>query len=83
VLATTGLTPGRFEEEWRRDLRRRYSLGNWLIAGGGWAIVALLVVALRYYRRRADRARRAALDEGWEVDPEATEGPELDPTRQW
>jgi Peptidase MA superfamily len=82
VLATTGLTPGRFEEAWRRDLRRRYSLGTWLIAGGGWAIVALLVVALRYYRRRADRARRAALDEGWEVDPEATEGPELDPTRQ-
>jgi hypothetical protein len=81
VLATTGLTPGRFDQEWRRALRRRYSFGAWLVAGGGWAIVALLVVALRYYRRRADRARRAALDEGWEVDPEATGGPELDPTR--
>jgi hypothetical protein len=81
VLATTGLTPGRFDQEWRRTLRRRYSFGAWLIAGGGWAIVALLVLGLRYFRRRADRARRAALDEGWEVEPETTGGPELDPTR--
>ncbi len=81
VLATTGLTPGRFDQEWRRALRRRYSFGAWLIAGGGWAIVAILVLGLRYFRRRADRARRAALDEGWEVDPEAIGGSELDPTR--
>lgn len=81
VLATTGLTPGRFQEEWRRTIRRRYTLGGWLIAGGGWAVVALLVVALRYYRRRADRARRAALDQGWDIDPEAAAGSELDHTR--
>jgi hypothetical protein len=81
VLATTGLTPGRFDQEWRRTLRQRYTLGVWLIAGGGWAVVAILVLGLRYYRRRADRARRAALDEGWVIDPEAVGGSELDPTR--
>ena len=36
VLATTGLPVGRFEQEWQRTVKRRYTLGNWLIAGGGW-----------------------------------------------
>lgn len=79
VLATTGLTADRFEQEWQRALKRRYTLGNWLIAGGGWLVVALLVVALRRRRWRADRERRAALDIGWDVGPETEEGPELDP----
>ena len=81
VLATTGLAVGRFEQEWQRAVRRRYTLGNWLIAGGGWLVVALLVVVLVRRRRRADRVRRAALDDGWDVEPETEQGPELDPTR--
>jgi hypothetical protein len=80
VLATTGLAVGRFEQEWQRAIRRRYTLGNWLIAGGGWLIVALLVAVQVRRRRRWDRVRRAALDEGWNVEPETEQGPELDPT---
>ena len=82
VLATTGLTVGRFEQEWQRALKRRYTLGNWLIAGGGWFVVALVLVWLVRRRRRVDRQRRAALDIGWDVNPETEEGPELDPTRE-
>ncbi len=81
VLATTGLAVGRFEQEWQRSIRRRYTLGNWLLAGGGWLIVALLVAWQVRRRRRTDRVRRAALDEGWDVEPETEQGPELDPTR--
>lgn len=80
VLATTGLAVGRFEQEWQRTIRRRYTVGNWLIAGGGWLIVALLVMVQVRRRRRIDRVRRAALDDGWDVDPETEQGPELDPT---
>ena len=80
VLATTGLGVGRFEQEWQRTVRRRYTLGNWLIAGGGWLIVALLVAVQVRRRRRLDRVRRAALDDGWDVEPETEQGPELDPT---
>jgi len=80
VLATTGLTLDRFEESWQQSVRRRYSLGTWLIAGGGWLVVAAVVLGLLRFRRRADRARREALDEGWEVEPETKGGNELDPT---
>ena len=79
VLATTGLTPDRFEEVWRRAVRRRYTWGQWLVAGGGWAVAGVLVLWLVRRRRRADRARRAALDIGWVVEPETEDGPELDP----
>jgi hypothetical protein len=82
VLATTGLTLERFETAWQHAVRRRYTLLNWLVAGGGWAIVALLLGWLVYRRRKADRVRRAALDEGWDVNTETEEGPELDPTRE-
>ena len=82
VLATTGLTVDRFEEAWQRSVRRRYGLATWLLAGGGWLLVAVGVLGLVHFRRRADRPRRAALDQGWEVDPEAVDGPELDPTRE-
>ncbi|HUR92977.1 MAG TPA: hypothetical protein VMY76_00230 [Gemmatimonadales bacterium] len=82
VLATTGLALGRFEQQWQRTLRRRYTLGNWVVAGGGWILVALVVAGLVRRRRRADRDRRAALDVGWHVDPEPEEGPELDPTQE-
>jgi hypothetical protein len=79
VRATTGLSFDRFEDEWRRAVKRRYTLGQWLIAGGGWAVVAVLILWLVRRRRRADRARRAALDIGWVVEAETQQGPELDP----
>jgi hypothetical protein len=81
VLATTGLTLDRFEEEWQRSVRRRYSLVTWLLASGGWLLIAVGVLVLVHFRRRMDRERRAALDEGWVVEPETEPGPELDPTQ--
>ena len=81
VLATTGLTVDRFEEAWQKSVRQRYGLSTWLLAGGGWLLVALAVLILVQFRRRADRPRREALDHGWEVEPEAVDAPELDPTR--
>lgn len=80
VLASTGLTLERFDSEWRRTIRRRYSLATWVLAGGGWGVFALSIWALIRLRRRADRARRAALDQGWEVVPESTGTTELDRT---
>jgi len=79
VLETTGLTLPQFERGWRQSLRRRYSFATWLLAGGGWGVIALVLWALVRLRRRADRGRRAALDEGWELPPESTAAPELDP----
>ena len=81
VLATTGLTLDRFEEAWQRSVRRRYSLVTWLLASGGWFLIAVGVLVLVHFRRRMDRARRAALDDGWVVEPETEPGTELDPTR--
>ncbi len=81
VLATTGLPPGRFQEVWQRTMRRRYGLVTWLLAGGGWLLVAAGVLAAVRFRRRADQGRRAALDHGWVVEPEDVGGTKLDPTR--
>jgi hypothetical protein len=80
VLETTGLTIPQFEREWQRRLRQRYSLATWLLAGGGWGTIALVLWVLVRLRRRADRSRRAALDEGWELPPESTVVSELDQT---
>ncbi len=82
VLATTGLTRSQFDTEWRRTIRRRYSLATWLLAGGGWGVLAFSMWALVQLRRRADLPRRAALDEGWEIAPETTGAPELDRTQE-
>jgi hypothetical protein len=80
VLSTTGLTLEQFDVAWRRRIKRQYSLATWLLAGGGWGIFALLLWAVVRIRRRADRARRAALDQGWEVAPESMDQSELDRT---
>jgi hypothetical protein len=82
VHATTGLTLSQFELEWRRTLRQRYSVATWLLAGGGWAVLALVLWILVWRRRKADGARRSALDEGWEIPPESAAAPELDPTQE-
>jgi hypothetical protein len=80
VQATTGLTLPQFEHEWRRTLRERYSVATWLLAGGGWGVLALFLWGLLRYRRKVDQVRRAALDEGWEIHPENEAAPELDRT---
>ena len=82
VHATTGLTLPQFELEWRRTLRQRYSLATWLLAGGGWTVLALILWFLVRRRRKADSARRTALDEGWEIPPESAAATELDPTQE-
>ena len=82
VLATTGLTLSQFDLEWRRAIRRRYSLATWLLAGGGWGVLALGVWGLIRLRRRRDRERRAALDVGWVVTPEDGDASELDRTSE-
>jgi hypothetical protein len=82
VRATTGLTLAQFENRWRKSVRERYSLATWLLAGGGWGLLALLVWALVRRRRRLDWPRRAALDEGWDVPPEELAASELDRTRE-
>jgi hypothetical protein len=82
LKATTGLSVENFDEAWQRGVRKRYSFFTWLAAGGAWALLALGLMAGTYWRRRNDRRRRAALDEGWELptEPEMQAAQELDPT---
>ncbi len=65
---TNQVTLGQFEELWRRDLRTRY---GWVLFFGSvtvfWAVLALVLTSLWWWRRQRDRDRRAALDEGWVV----------------
>jgi hypothetical protein len=67
VTLTTGLTADRFAEAWRRDVKRRHGLGLWLIAGGMWALLGVLVIVAARLRKARDVDRRAALDVGWIV----------------
>jgi hypothetical protein len=67
VGITTGYTLGTFERAWQKDLRKRYGWFVWLVAGGGWAILGVVVLVLARLRRTRDAPRRAALDAGWDV----------------
>jgi hypothetical protein len=82
LQVTTGLTPENFDEAWQQGVRKRYSVFTWLAAGGAWALLSLALMAGTYWRRRADRRRRSALDEGWELpqEPEMQAAQALDPT---
>ena len=81
VRETTGLNLGQFDRDWAGTIRKRYGLVSWMAAGGLWAVIATLVIALGSVRRRADRPRRAALDEGWVLPPPEDEAPaDLDRT---
>ena len=86
VAITTGYTLGTFERAWQKDLRNRYGWLVWLFAGGGWAILGVLVLVLARWRRKRDAPRRAALDAGWDVTedeaPVRNETPQpIDPER--
>jgi hypothetical protein len=69
---TYRLTLAQFEAAWRRDLRGRY---GWLLVFSSfaalWALVLLVVGVAWRYRRRRDRVRREALNEGWEIPPDS------------
>jgi hypothetical protein len=71
LRASYRITLGQFEEQWHKDLRRRY---GWLLVvtsfSAFWAVMGVLLAVLWAWRRRRDRARRAALDEGWIVADE-------------
>jgi hypothetical protein len=68
LRAAHALTVDGLEEQWHRDLRRRY---GWLLLGSSvtlfWGVTAVIVGIVWWRRRRRDRVRRAALDEGWEI----------------
>lgn len=70
VLATTGLTLPQFEEAWRGAVKRRYTLLTWLAAGGLWGVAGAGLGLAAWLRRRRDRPRRAALDDGWTLPPD-------------
>jgi hypothetical protein len=75
VLLSTGLTLDRFEGDWQRTIKRRYNLVIWLSAGGFWLVVSLAVGVVWWVRRRYDRPRRLALNQGWEIpDQEPVDG---------
>lgn len=76
VSAATGLPLVVFEKDWAQSIRRRYNLAIWLSAGGFWLVVSLAVGVVWWLRRRADRPRRRALDEGW-IIPEESSDPEV------
>jgi hypothetical protein len=63
-----------FEAAWRRDLKGRY---GWLLLFASFALLWLLVFLVVgvgwLYRRRRDRVRRSALDEGWVIPPDSDE----------
>lgn len=70
LLASTGLDPDGFDERWLLSLRSRHNLGLWLMAGGAWVVITLLLAVGLSLRRRRDAPRRAALDTGWSLPPE-------------
>ena len=65
---THQVTLGQFEVLWQRDIRKRY---GWVLLGGSltvfWTALAILLLSLWGWRRRRDRLRRVALDDGWTV----------------
>lgn len=71
VRRTHLMTLDQLEVAWREDTARRY---GWLRVvtslGLFWALTAVAVGVIWWQRRRRDRVRRAALDEGWEIPPE-------------
>ena len=63
---THNVTFGQFEVLWQKDLRKRY---GWVLFFSSltvfWTVLAIVLLSLWGWRRRRDKARRAALDQGW------------------
>ena len=69
LRATYHITEGDFELRWQRDVASRYGWFSWVTAMGFfWLAIGALLVALVMLRRRRDRAKRAALEEGERKD---------------
>jgi len=69
LRATYHVTEGDFEARWQRDVASRYGWVSWAAAMGFfWLAIGAILVALVGWRRRRDRARRAALDDGQVLD---------------
>ena len=51
------------------------------MAGGLWVLLSMLLIVAVWLRRRRDRPRRQALDEGWIVEVEPESPPPLDEGR--
>ena len=66
------VTLDRFEELWAQEVRHRY---GWLAVLGAttlfWGVMGSLLAFVVWRRRRRDAPRRAALDEGWNLPPDA------------
>lgn len=66
LRTTHNVSFGQFEVLWQRDLRKRY---GWVLFFSSltvfWTILAVVLLSLWGWRRRRDKARRAALDQGW------------------
>ena len=50
LLASTGSTLGRFELEWQQDVRKRYGILVWAMAGGFWLVIAFGVMLATWLR---------------------------------
>ncbi|HEV8304712.1 MAG TPA: hypothetical protein VGQ25_07125 [Gemmatimonadales bacterium] len=69
LRTTYHVTAGDFEVRWQRDVASRYGWVSWAAAMGFfWLAIGAVLGALVGWRRRRDRARRAALDEGQVLD---------------
>ena len=69
LRTTYHVTEGDFEARWQRDVASRYGWLSWAAAMGlFWLAIGALLVGLVLRRRRRDRARRAALDDGQLLD---------------
>lgn len=69
LRATYHVTEGDFELRWQKDVGSRYGWFSWATAMGFfWLAIGSLLVALVMLRRRRDRAKRVALEEGQMLD---------------
>lgn len=70
------MTTAQFETAWQADVVRHY---GWLRLLSSfavfWSVVGIVLLSLWGLKRRRDRVRRAALDEGWVIPPDEPDPP--------
>ncbi len=88
LRSTFGVTPGQFEEDWRRHVKRRY---GWLFVASRsavlWMLLALVLLFMARSRQGRNRSRMARLRAGevpdlpawWEGPSEHGGSPEVSP----